>query len=64
MNWDIDAGAPSFVTEPPGTRSKRDPSRLEVFKDYVRNIARWLDEPGGRTGRQLSASAVRSDQEA
>jgi hypothetical protein len=21
---------------------KRDPSRLEVFKDYARNIARWL----------------------
>ena len=42
MNWDIDAGAPSFVTEPPSDEMKRDPSRLEVFKDYVRNIARWL----------------------
>ena len=45
MNWDIDAGAPSFVTEPPSDEMKRDPSRLEVFKDYVRNIARWLDTP-------------------
>jgi hypothetical protein len=42
MNWDPDAGAPSFVTEPPGDEIKRDPSRLEIFKDYVRNIARWL----------------------
>ena len=32
----------SFVTEPPSDEMKRDPSRLEVFKDYVRNIARWL----------------------
>lgn len=42
MNWDVDRGAPSFVTDPPGDEIKRDPSRLEVFKDYVHNIARWL----------------------
>jgi hypothetical protein len=42
MNWNVDAGAPSFVTDPPGHEIKRDPARLEVFKDYVRNIARWL----------------------
>jgi hypothetical protein len=42
MNWDTDSGAPSFVTEPPGDEMKRDPSRLEIFKDYVHNIARWL----------------------
>jgi hypothetical protein len=42
MNWDTDAGAPSFVTEPPGDEIKRDPSRLAIFKDYVHNIARWL----------------------
>ena len=42
MNWDVDCGAPSFVTEPPSDEIKRDPSRLEAFKDYVRNIARWL----------------------
>ena len=42
MNWDVDRGAPSFVTEPPGDEIKRDPSRLDVFKDYVHNIARWL----------------------
>jgi hypothetical protein len=42
MNWDPDVGAPSFVTEPPGDEIKRDPSRLEIYKDYVQNIARWL----------------------
>ena len=41
-NWDLDQGAPSFVTETPGTQIKADPSRLFVFKDYVRNIATWL----------------------
>jgi hypothetical protein len=41
-NWDIDAGAPSFVTDRPGDEIKRDPSRLDIYKDYVRNVARWL----------------------
>jgi hypothetical protein len=41
-NWDLDCGAPSFVSEPPGNQIKADPSRLEIFKDYVRNIATWL----------------------
>lgn len=41
-NWDIGCGAPSFVTEPPGSQIKADPSRLEAFKDYVRNVAEWL----------------------
>lgn len=44
-NWDLDSGAPSFVTEPPGTQIKADPWRLVVFKDYVRNLAAWL-HPG------------------
>jgi hypothetical protein len=42
MNWDSDAGAPSFVTEPPGDEIKRDPGRLAIFKEYVHNLARWL----------------------
>jgi hypothetical protein len=42
LNWDTDAGAPSFVTDRPGDEMKRDPSRLAIFKDYVHNIARWL----------------------
>jgi len=41
-NWDLAAGAPSFVSDLPGTQIKDDPSRLAVFKDYVANIARWL----------------------
>jgi hypothetical protein len=42
MNWDVDAGAPSFVTDVPGDEIRRDPSRLTVFKDFVGNITRWL----------------------
>jgi hypothetical protein len=41
-NWDLDAGAPPFVTEPPGSEIQADPSRMAVYKDYVRNIATWL----------------------
>ncbi|KUI43361.1 hypothetical protein AU197_04665 [Mycobacterium sp. IS-1590] len=41
-NWDIDCGAPSFVTERPGSQIKQDPARLGAFKDYVRNVAEWL----------------------
>jgi len=48
-NWDLDCGAPSFVTEPPGSQIAADPTRLAVFMDYVRNIADWLHpEPGRR----------------
>jgi len=42
MNWDTRAGAPSFVTDKPGTEIANDPQRLDVFKDYVRNAATWL----------------------
>jgi hypothetical protein len=49
-NWDLDCGAPSFVTESPGTEIKADPSRLAIFKDYVRNIATWL-QPAADTRR-------------
>ncbi|NTY62762.1 hypothetical protein [Mycolicibacterium sphagni] len=48
-NWDLDCGAPSFVSEAPGTQIRQDPSRLVVFKDYVRNIADWLHH-GARPG--------------
>lgn len=41
-NWDVDRGAPSFVTESPGWQIKADPGPLTVFKDYVRNLADWL----------------------
>jgi hypothetical protein len=42
MNWDVSLGAPSFVTEPFGTQIADDPERLDIFHDYVRNIAAWL----------------------
>lgn len=41
-NWDVDFGAPSFVTERPGTGIGEDPDPMLAFKDYVRNIAAWL----------------------
>jgi hypothetical protein len=49
-NWEIDCGAPSFVTEPPGTQIKADPSRLAIFMDYVRNIATWLSPAALQVG--------------
>lgn len=47
-NWDVDRGAPSFVSEPPGTEIKTAPARLAVFKDYVRNLATWLQPSATR----------------
>jgi hypothetical protein len=47
-NWDLDCGAASFVSEPPGTQIKADPSHLLVFKDYVRNVASWLHPTDSR----------------
>lgn len=41
-NWDTDAGCPSFLTEPPGDRIKREPEKLEDIKIYARNLALWL----------------------
>nr|WP_322666806.1 hypothetical protein [Dendronalium sp. ChiSLP03b]MDZ8209296.1 hypothetical protein [Dendronalium sp. ChiSLP03b] len=41
-NWDVDMGAPSFVTEPPGDGMKQNPQALEHIKAYVRNLALWL----------------------
>jgi hypothetical protein len=44
-NWDVSCGAPSFVSEAPGTQIDAVPARLSIFKDYVRNAAEWL-HPG------------------
>jgi hypothetical protein len=41
-NWDTSLGCPSFLTEPPGTRIKREPEKIEDVKTYVRNLALWL----------------------
>jgi hypothetical protein len=52
-NWDLECGAPSFVSEAPGSQIKADPSRLEIFKDYVRNVADWLHPTTGRTPAEV-----------
>ena len=44
-NWDIEAGAPSFLEEPPGDGFKKNPAALNDIKHYVANAARWLS-PG------------------
>lgn len=41
-NWDIGAGAPSFVSEPPGDGMQRMPDALADTHRYVRNAALWL----------------------
>ena len=60
MNWDTGAGAPSFVTDAPGDGIRRDPARLEVFKDYVRNLARWLSPGHAEAGTTSAASSGRA----
>ncbi len=41
-NWDITAGAPSFVSEAPGDGMKRFPEANRSTRQYVHNIALWL----------------------
>jgi hypothetical protein len=41
-NWDLRAGAPSFVDDPPGSQVAADRTALDDIKTYVRNAARWL----------------------
>jgi hypothetical protein len=41
-NWDIDAGAPSFVDEPPGDGMTQLPQAMADTHRYVRNVALWL----------------------
>jgi hypothetical protein len=41
-NWDPRAGAPSFVTEPPGDAIVRDPEALRETHAYMRNLTHWL----------------------
>jgi len=41
-NWDISRGAPSFVTEKPGTQIATQPHALDDIRAYVRNAAQWL----------------------
>jgi len=41
-NWDISAGCPTFLTDPPGDQIRRTPERLTDIKTYASNVARWL----------------------
>ena len=41
-NWDISKGAPSFVTDEPGSRLAGFPKALQDTKQYVRNLVLWL----------------------
>jgi len=41
-NWDSDAGAPSFVSEPAGCTMTQLPQAMADTHLYVRNIALWL----------------------
>ena len=41
-NWDIRAGAPSFVTDRPGNQLAGFPRALQETQRYVRNLALWL----------------------
>jgi len=41
-NWDIDHGAPSFVSEPPGDGIRRNPQALDHVRAYVENAVAWL----------------------
>ncbi|MDV3123640.1 hypothetical protein M1247_01815 [Mycobacterium sp. 21AC1] len=56
-NWDLDCGAPSFVTDVPGIEIKADPARLAVYRDYVRNIATWLQPVSIRCAADSVVSA-------
>jgi len=41
-NWDIAAGCPSFVSEPPGHAMAANPAAQESVRTYARNVALWL----------------------
>jgi hypothetical protein len=41
-NWDVNAGCPSFVTEPPSDAIVKNPALLDDTKRYVRNLVTWL----------------------
>jgi hypothetical protein len=41
-NWDVDAGCPSFVSEPPSDAIRKNPSLLDDTKAYVANLVAWL----------------------
>lgn len=52
-NWDPAAGAPSFVTEPPGDGLSRSPEAQRQIRRYATNLALWLvDQPPSQAERR------------
>jgi hypothetical protein len=41
-NWDVRAGSPSFVAEPPGDGLLRNPDAMADTRRYALNLAAWL----------------------
>jgi hypothetical protein len=41
-NWNIAAGCPSFLEEPPSDAIAKNPRLLDDTKTYVRNLVTWL----------------------
>lgn len=41
-NWDVAAGCPSFLSEPPSDAIAKNPNLLDDTKRYVRNLASWF----------------------
>jgi hypothetical protein len=52
-NWDIAAGCPSFVSEPPGDGMAQSPVARRSARRYATNIALWLSH--GRAGQGMPA---------
>jgi hypothetical protein len=50
-NWDLSAGKPSFVTEPPGDALARSPEARRSIRQYAAHAALWL------TARPISFDA-------
>jgi hypothetical protein len=48
-NWDINAGAPSFVTDPLGNRLAAFPPAMQATQQYVTNLALWLGGAASHT---------------
>jgi hypothetical protein len=55
-NWDVNAGAPSFVTDRPGNKLAEFPKALDATRQYVRNLALWLSGRPVATSTQSHAS--------
>jgi hypothetical protein len=54
-NWDIAAGCPSFLSEPPSDAITKNSDLIDDTKRYVRNIVSWLGTASRRvpsTGKQ------------